>query len=94
MAEDRTRPEIKIALNDNISSQGSVIVCPICGLEYNHVQSLGTRLGHDNYQAGWSGRGNLHVITMSCEEGHTWELCLGEHKGNVFFFGRRMKQAE
>jgi len=41
--------------------------------------------GKDNYEA-WEGRGDLIRIPFNCEEGHSWDLCFGEHKGMTFAF--------
>lgn len=69
------------------------IRCPNCesmgdtGL-YTHVSSAKIVNGNDNYEAGWEGRGDLTVIRFYCEAGHTWELCIGFHKGNSYLFKR------
>jgi len=70
----------------------SVIECPLCKDGFNHIKGTTTISGDDDYKAGWWGRGDLTVISMECESGHKWELCLGKHKGNVYMFGRKSKR--
>lgn len=71
---------------------GDCIMCPICDFNYNHVRAMETIPGNDNYEAGWTGRGDLIVIQMECESGHKWELCIGFHKGQNFIFARKAKR--
>jgi HNH endonuclease len=64
------------------------LACPVCGFEFNHVRDIRVVKAHEAYGAGWFGRGDLFVISGYCEEGHDWEVCLGEHKGTVYVFAR------
>ena len=68
---------------------GNVAVrCPVCGGEYVQIVSMREVSGHDDYRAGWWGRGNLNVLSFDGECGHKFELCFGAHKGTVSVFGR------
>ncbi len=86
--------EADLKLDPN-NGAGQVICCPVCGFEYNHgfdndgMQSVLFIEGKDDYQAGWTGRGDLLVIQMECEEGHHWEMCVGFHKGMMHVFARQ-----
>jgi hypothetical protein len=62
------------------------IKCPKCNLTFNHIQEIKKIKGNDSYEAPWPGKGDLIVITFWCENIHTWELCFGEHKGQIFSF--------
>ena len=62
--------------------------CPVCGDDYQHIGSRQDVPGRDSYEAGWGGRGDLLVIPVEGECGHTWQLCFGSHKGNVAAFVR------
>lgn len=59
--------------------------CPVCNFEYNHIMGIRLETG-DDYKL-WSGRGNLAIIDMCCENNHNWEFCVGFHKGisHVFY---------
>jgi|TARA_R100001530_G_scaffold118890_1_gene86027 hypothetical protein len=62
------------------------VMCPVCRFEYVHMSQIIERVrGKDNYEA-WEGRGDLIRIPFNCEEGHSWDLCFGEHKGMTFAF--------
>ena len=65
------------------------VMCPVCRFEYVHMsrrrQIIEHVRGKDNYEA-WEGRGDLIRIPFNCEEGHSWDLCFGEHKGMTFAF--------
>lgn len=65
--------------------------CPKCRCNRVSAHGARTKKGNDNYDAqggGWSGRGNLLAIRMSCEEGHNWDICIGFHKGDSAIFVR------
>ena len=62
------------------------VKCPVCRFEYVHMSQIIEHVrGKDNYEA-WEGRGDLIRIPFNCEEGHSWDLCFGEHKGMTFAF--------
>ena len=62
------------------------VMCPVCRFEYVHMSQIIEHVrGKDNYEA-WEGRGDLIRIPFNCEEGHSWDLCFGEHKGMTFAF--------
>lgn len=62
--------------------------CPVCGESFQHAGDYQHIPGRDNYEAGWGGRGDLLIIPVWCEFEHTWQLCLGFHKGATFIFPR------
>lgn len=68
--------------------------CPVCGGEYVHVVNMREVSGHDDYRAGWWGRGHLNVIGFEGECGHVFELCFGNHKGYEPVFCRVPVDAE
>lgn len=82
----------KVLLTENESGWGGEpfrdLKCPVCGQNYQHAGTPGTYLSDDNYRADWSGRGDLIVIPIHGECGHSWEMCLGFHKGNTTIFAR------
>lgn len=65
-----------------------VMICPVCDewrkqKEYcNHIHDTEFISGNDNYEA-WYGRGGLHKIRFWCENGHSYSLCFGFHKGSI-----------
>lgn len=67
------------------------LVCPVCSSEYGHVARYEKVEGLDDYKA-WSGRGDLHKLVIEGECGHTWNLCVGEHKGQLALFVESQKQ--
>lgn len=76
---------------ESVSPAGNEVTCPMCGHEYNRPVNVSRIAGNDNYEArseGWNGRGDLVVVTMECEAGHTWDLCMGFHKGITTMFAR------
>lgn len=68
--------------------QTSHLVCPVCGYEYQHIGDFHVIHGENAYKAGWGGRGSLYVLSVFGECGCQWELCFGEHKGNIECFTR------
>lgn len=75
---------------DDHANVCSMLVCPDCGFEYNHIGEPRKVSGNDNYDA-WAGRGDLLVIPFSGECGSEWEMCFGFHKGNTDVFVRVRK---
>lgn len=77
---------IKKLLSGSVGS-GLGLTCPICDDEYNHQETPYEIYGYENIKnpdPKWSGRGNCLVIPFWCENGHKWELLIGQHKGNTF----------
>lgn len=64
------------------------IICPKCSNENVHFAYPEFQDGEDDYKADWNGRGSLITIGMVCEVGHTWEFCIGFHKGVSSIFVR------
>ena len=73
---------------------GVRLKCPICADTYQHVAAWQHVPGRDNYEAGWSGRGDLIILPVWGECEHRWELCFGSHKGETFCFVRVPHQLE
>ena len=63
---------------------GVDIRCPVCGFDYVHFSDPISKNGNDNYEA-WEGRGDALKIPMCCENGHSWNLRFGFHKGQTFY---------
>ena len=79
-----------------------VILCPVCGFDYNHIGQVTVsqncsvvRVGAsdgqhlpliEGFSQGGGGRGSTVAIRMSCESGHEWELVVKFHKGNTSLF--------
>jgi very-short-patch-repair endonuclease len=74
-------------------NNGPELVCPICGFNYQHFREPRVIPGLDAYKAPWDGRGDLIIVPMQGECGHSWELCIGFHKGNSHIFGRAEKES-
>lgn len=72
------------------SEGGYEIQCPVCQGEYNHFADP-IIVDNDDYKNGWEGRGRLIVISVRCEDGHSWQLCFGHHKGTTTAFVRIIK---
>jgi hypothetical protein len=62
--------------------------CPICTDTNQHVTTHQRVSGHDDYEAGWGGRGDVVMVSVWGECEHTWELCFGAHKGETYCFVR------
>lgn len=61
---------------------GDQVNCPKCGFEYVHfIEPVFIKT--DSYSA-WAGRGSAVRIPMYCENGHSWEVRYGFHKGCTF----------
>lgn len=75
-------------------SEQRILLCPVCGSEYNHIEPPYLKDGGDNYEAKWHGRGDLVVVPLWGECGSKWELCVGFHKGNSSVFVRLNKSCK
>ena len=62
-----------------------ILNCPVCGYDYNHAGDPITVDSLDAYKA-WSGRGDCVKVPFSCEQGHRYALCFGQHKGQTILF--------
>jgi len=62
----------------------TLIKCPVCKFEYNHILGSREDEGADIVGSAWSGRGKAVRINMECENSHKWVLVIGFHKGSVF----------
>lgn len=74
------------------------IACPVCGMNYTHIQGVYTRLGVDDVspRLAYAGTKLLEdefknterqaalVIVFLCESGHRFRLVIQQHKGNDF----------
>jgi len=81
-----------ISQTDSIR-KSRLLVCPVCGGEYNHVMGFEV-VSSDDYKAWSGGRGNCYIIKMSGECGHDWEICIGFHKGYCYIFVDSKKEGE
>ena len=71
-------------------SPSFVIVCPICGFDYNWLVKPDRQSGWEPIQQGeeityrWSGRAGFFRLPIEGECGHRWAICLHFHKGQLF----------
>jgi len=71
-----------------------ILLCPICGCGCNHLESIGTLLGDDEWEepqtllaaTDLEWRRNGIVLNYECENGHDWNLRVHQHKGNEYIF--------
>jgi len=75
-------------------SESDTLICPVCGVEDNHLGTPKKIPGNDGYDADWGGRGDLIVIPVQGECSCIWELCFGFHKGKVAAFTRVVKSCQ
>jgi hypothetical protein len=68
--------------------------CPVCHFDCIHEGAPYVVPGHDNYEAGWDGRGDLVVVPMEGECGSRFDLCFGFHKGQLMSFVRLTLRCE
>jgi len=62
-----------------------MLLCPKCGFEYTHLDSQTYVLsGGDDYIARAKVRGDVIILPGSCESGHRFRICLGQHKGHTY----------
>lgn len=70
----------------------AMLVCPVCGDTYVHLEDAKNIDGKDDYKA-WAGRGDAIKIPAWCEGGqHKWNIVIGFHKGNSFIHCEVEKQ--
>lgn len=63
--------------------------CVVCGNSLVQPGDPTTILSDDRPRgAGWPGRGWLVIIPIEGECGHSFEVCLGFHKGDTVIFAR------
>lgn len=70
------------------------VLCPHCGGSYNHIGFSAKVTGWESRDdkapvkadLPWVGRGDGVAVLMRCENGHSWALALGHHKGECFLF--------
>jgi hypothetical protein len=73
-------------------SLSQILICPICGFDYNHLRTPGRLIGWESADRGvrsqhqWVGRGDGFVLPIEGECGHRWAICLAFHKGQRFIF--------
>lgn len=68
----------------NNRKKRGTLLCPFCGCENVHGGTPGYAES-DNY-AQWAGRGALTNIPFGCENGCSFSLNFGFHKGETFVF--------
>jgi hypothetical protein len=64
-------------VTDGQLSPSFVIVCPVCGFDYNRLTIPAQR---------WEVRGPDIALPIEGECGHSWLLCLTFHKGQSFLY--------
>lgn len=69
-------------LQESPATWGVQMGCPFCGDEYVHFNAPVLKIS-DEYTA-WEGRGSAIRIPFWCEQGHSWYLRYGAHKGFVY----------
>lgn len=74
---------LKNLFSNRRDTLGLMLHCPVCQFEYTHISGASIIEGNDNYEA-WAGRGGAVLISMWCENGHSWDVRFGFHKGSVF----------
>jgi len=78
-------------VEDQVSAS-QILICPICGFDYNHLHTPRRLIGWESADRGtrsqhrWSGRGDGFVLPIVGECGHRWAICLAFHKGQSFIF--------
>jgi len=79
----------KSQVHDNWGAQ---LVCPECGFQNVHISEVEVVHGNsDKSGQAWEGRGDALKIHCWCEDGHTWTVRFGEHKGYVFIKAENIK---
>lgn len=68
---------------DNLfDSKAHRMQCPVCGFPNVHPVKQSHQDSKDNYEADWSGRGDLYKQHFFAECGCTFAICFGFHKGD------------
>jgi hypothetical protein len=79
----------------NLVDKDGILVCPLCGFDYNHIKRVGTELDPEGDEtviyAGTSlvferttgERRSAVRIDLDGECGHSWSLILQQHKGRI-----------
>lgn len=62
--------------HDPDSENKTLVVCPVCKFECVHTR----KISRDET----IGRQGSYVIHMYCENEHTWEVVITDHKGSCF----------
>ena len=60
------------------------VLCPECGFDYVHLETVDRLDGQDNYATKTGVRGNATQLRCFCEHGHKFMLGFGSHKGNLY----------
>jgi len=64
----------------DIDFNATIILCPVCGYNFQHTGRPIVRTANTGYKQG------VIAIPMKGECGSEWEFCIGEHKGQCFAF--------
>lgn len=79
-----------------------IVLCPVCGFNYNHIGSCVEMAGTDEVDGRryrnmpptrkpcWACRGNGIVIAFEGECGHNWTLTFQFHKGQCYVYVERL----
>jgi len=89
---DRKIKKIKYASHIRTGTD-FIMGCPFCGFEYNHIEGIQKQDGKDNYSTEYGDifRGDAVVLGMTCENGHTYKIVFGNHKGYLYLFAEKSK---
>ena len=61
------------------------VLCPVCRFDYTHFAPDDVHVeATDDYTSPIGNRGSWIAVPMWCEEGHSWRLVIGFHKGQTF----------
>lgn len=69
-----------------ILGEQNILLCPICGFNYNHLN--GFREYPETGEPYYANK--MYSIKFAGECGHSWELCIEQHKGHSFVFRRHI----
>lgn len=74
-----------MTLTDDLTSltvgAQTILHCAICGSAWVHLAGIRTLATGDDYQAEFC-RGDAVRLHLFCEDGHHFDIDLGQHKGN------------
>ncbi len=80
---------------ENWADHPAILRCPMCGLEFSHVQAVYTLLGEDESEGLYRGsylvaretpyRRDALAVRVNGEScGHRWDVVFQQHKGQTF----------
>lgn len=75
---------LAVSCMSRTNDRGTILICPVCGLDYNHLGTPDKLAGNDCGATGYPVRGDVVRVPLTCEAGHEWLLMFGLHKGIVY----------